>query len=82
MHGGVHFQDGYNRNGGYCSNMIIFCRILQLFHNFDQNLLEIKKKKIQNFPKSCRLLLKVVFKIQQTLKYTSINYHIRKMISK
>ena len=36
-----HFQDCYNRVGGYCSNMIIICRISQLFHNFDQNLLEI-----------------------------------------
>ena len=41
MYGGVHFQECYNRDGGYCSNMIIICRISQLFRNFDQNLLEI-----------------------------------------
>ena len=27
MYGGVHFQDCYNRDGGYCSNMIIMCRV-------------------------------------------------------
>ena len=27
MYGGVHFQECYNRDGGYCSNMIIICRI-------------------------------------------------------
>ena len=41
MYKGVHVQECYNRDGGYFSNMIIICRISQLFHNFDQNLLEI-----------------------------------------
>ena len=41
MYGGVHFQECYKRDGGYCSNMIIICHISQLFHNCDQNLLEI-----------------------------------------
>ena len=29
MYGGVHFQEYYNRDGGYCSNMIIICHITQ-----------------------------------------------------
>ena len=28
MYLGVHFQECYNRDGAYCSNMIIICRIL------------------------------------------------------
>ena len=27
MYGGVHFQECYNRDGSYYSNMIIICRI-------------------------------------------------------
>ena len=27
MYGGVHFQECYNRDGSYCSNMINICRI-------------------------------------------------------
>ena len=27
MYGGVHFKECYNRDGAYCSNMIIICRI-------------------------------------------------------
>ena len=41
MYGRVHFQECFNRDGGYYSNMIFICRISQLFRNFDQNLLEI-----------------------------------------
>ena len=31
MYGGVHFQECYNRDGGYYSNMII---LFVVFHNY------------------------------------------------
>ena len=37
MYGGVHFQDCYNRDGGYCSNMIIVIQFL--FRNHFSNMI-------------------------------------------